>query len=422
MITYIFSKLPFHFFTIVLLCSFLNTVFGAQMPTNSLGTSICDRNKCQLTNTHYYDTPYYRVRDGLAHFYQLAVKKSQINVAFLGGSITYNPGWRQKICAFLTEKFPQAEFRFINAGIPSLGSLAHAFRLQRDVLDSGKIDLMFVEAAVNDRGSGVDSTTQLYSLEGIVRHARRSNPDMDIVFIEFADTYKTTDYDHDKIPPEVARHETVAAYYNLPSVNIAREVADRLRKKEFSWKDDFKDIHPSAFGQELYYQSIRRMLAACFRQSRAKQHISPAPLNPGSFEHGIYYALKNATIDIGWKLYRSWKPANDQPTRDGFVNVPVLTTEKQGSVLKLRFKGTALGIAVISGNDAGIIEYQIDKQTVKQVDLYTDWSSWLHLPYYILLAKDLHSGKHTLSIKLLEITDGNRKGTACRIAHFLINR
>ena len=39
-------------------------------------------------------------------------------MAFLGGSITYNPGWRDMTCAYLTERFPETTFDFVAAGIP----------------------------------------------------------------------------------------------------------------------------------------------------------------------------------------------------------------------------------------------------------------------------------------------------------------
>src|SRR3569833_3035786 len=147
---------------------------------------------------------FYRVRNGLPHFYEKISKQKNITVAFLGCSITYNPGWRPMVCDYLKEQFPGVKFHFIMAGIPSLGSLPHVFRLQHNVLDSGNVDLLFLEAAVNDRVNGTDSLTQIRDLEGIVRHAKKSNPAMDIVLMEFAVPYKNKDYDEGKTPVEVS--------------------------------------------------------------------------------------------------------------------------------------------------------------------------------------------------------------------------
>jgi sialidase-1 len=81
---------------------------------------------------------YFAVRGGLNNFYKIVSVKKEATVAFAGGSITFNHGWREKVCDYLTREFPATRFRFIAAGIPSLGSLPHSFRLQRDILDSGK--------------------------------------------------------------------------------------------------------------------------------------------------------------------------------------------------------------------------------------------------------------------------------------------
>ena len=207
---------------------------------------------------------YITQRKGLANAYAAISVKKNATVAFLGGSITYNDGWRNKVCAYLKERFPATKFHFIAAGIPSLGSLPHTFRLGQDVLDSGKVDLLFLEAAVNDQVNGTDSITQVRSLEGIVRHAKTSNPFMDIVLMSFADPDKTKQYNSGITPTSVANHELIAGYYQLPSINLAKAIRDKLANNEFSWEKDFKDLHPSPFGQELYFEAIKDLLSSNF--------------------------------------------------------------------------------------------------------------------------------------------------------------
>ncbi|WP_207534085.1 SGNH/GDSL hydrolase family protein [Desertivirga arenae] len=380
-------------------------------------------------NSYPVDTPlnykkYINIRGGIDNAFHLFKAKKQATVGFVGGSITHNPGWREKVSQYLVETFPETEFRFIEAAIPSLGSLAHTFRLQKDLLDSGKIDLMFLEAAVNDRGSGIDSVTEVRALEGIVRQALMANPAINIIMMSFADTYKTVDYNNGRVPLEVANHELVASRYNLPSINLAKEVADKIRNKEFSWNDDFKDIHPSPFGQELYFATIKSLLQSLF-QTRAYSRISkvqlPQSLNTLSFSKGHYYNIQNAKTDGNWTYVSNWKPSDNLSTRDGFVNVPMLVAEKAGSILTLPFKGTAVGMAIVSGADAGVVSYSIDKGPTKEIDLYTEHSSWLHLPWYILFQGDLKKGSHTLTLSISERKNSKSKGNACRIVNFLIN-
>ncbi len=275
---------------------------------------------------------YFTVRNGLKSTFQTITENKKATIAFLGGSITYNKGWRTKTADYLKELFPETEFRFIAAGIPSLGSLPHAFRLQRDLLDSGKIDLLFVEAAVNDRANGTDSLTQILALEGIIQHAKSANPNMDVVMMSFADPDKTKDYDNGIEPIEVKNHELVAEYYQLPSINLAKEVRDRMLNKEFSWEDDFKDLHPSVFGQEVYFSTIKSLLNDCFNNSKTLKNniLQRNFLNSNSFTKGKYYPIENAQYDAQWTLDKNWKPTDRLPTREGFVNVPMLisTTPK----------------------------------------------------------------------------------------------
>ena len=56
--------------------------------------------------------------------------------------------------------------------------------------------------------------------------------------------------------------------------------------------------------------------------------------------------------------------------------------------------GVTKGIAIVSGPDAGIIEYRIDNGKTKTLNLLTKWSSSLHLPWYLILADGLQSAKH----------------------------
>jgi sialidase-1 len=382
------------------------------------------QDKSAIINTGLPYSNYYTLANQLNNFKHVIATRKNVTVTFLGGSITYNPGWRQMVCKYLTNKFPNTDFHFIAAGIPSLGSLPHAFRLQRDVLDSGKTDLMFIEAAVNDRVNHTDSITQVRALEGIVRHAKRSNPGMDLIMMAFADPYETSDYNKGLIPPEIANHQLVAEHYNLPFINLGKEVRDKINNKEFSWEGDFKDIHPAPFGQQLYFENIKSLLNACF-DSKAKKIIKsplPKPLDKANFEYGSYYNIRNAHYNAGWAIDNKWKPTDGIGTRDGFVNVPVLSSVIPGSTLSLPFNGTAVGIAIVSGSDAGIISYRVDNGPENTVDLYTEWSSMLHLPWYLLLGSDLKTGNHTLTITISQQKNKNSKGNACRIVNFLVNK
>jgi sialidase-1 len=371
---------------------------------------------------------YFRPREGIPSALEKFEHQKTGTVAFLGGSITFNPGWRDMVIRYLGEQFPDTKFRFISAGIPSLGSLPHAFRVQRDVLDSAKVDLMFVEAAVNDRVNGTDSLTQLRSLEGIVRHARKSNPRMDIVLMSFADPDKLKDYSEGRMPAEIENHELVAEHYHLPSINMAGEVYDKIKAGEFSWQYDFKNLHPAAYGQQLYFQTIKSLLWRCMDEAERKDasvtadYAMPMPLDKWNFDQGQYFSIRDARVRKGWNLVTRWQPESGAHTRPGFVDCPMLVATQPGAALDLPFSGTAIGMAVVSGSDAGVVRYRVDHGPTRTIDLYTQWSRSLYLPWYVLFEGALKPGKHVLHLTLTADKNPRSTGTACYIEYFLLNR
>jgi sialidase-1 len=123
----------------------------------------------------------------------------------------------------------------------------------------------------------------------------------------------------------------------------------------------------------------------------------------------------------GWLLDSNWTPADMMPTRDGYVKVPMLTGTEPGKILEMKFTGTAAGIAIASGPDAGIIDFSIDDGEWKSLDLFTRWSASLHLPWFLTLADDLNPGIHILRLKLSNDKNPASKGKACRIRYFYVN-
>ena len=79
----------------------------------------------------------------------------------------------------------------------------------------------------------------------------------------FAYEDKNHDFDANIESLEVRVHRLLAACYHLSFINLAKEVYERIRNGEFTWEDDFKDLHPSPYGQNNYYQSIKSLLQIC---------------------------------------------------------------------------------------------------------------------------------------------------------------
>jgi hypothetical protein len=122
----------------------------------------------------------FRKRDGLPNFYRKIALADTLRVAYLGGSITAQPGWRVFSLKWMEKRFPRANFREINAAVGGTGSDFGVFRLEDDVLKFHP-DLVMVEFAVNDDGAAEDKVIR--SMEGIVRRIWQQDPRTDICFV-----------------------------------------------------------------------------------------------------------------------------------------------------------------------------------------------------------------------------------------------
>jgi hypothetical protein len=290
---------------------------------------------------------------------------------------------------------------------------------------AGWIDLLFVDAPVNDPHNRRSARQRLRGMEGIVRQMRSANPAVDIVFLCFIDGSYLPILSAGKTPPVIASHLKVARHYRLVSLNLAKKVADRIGDGEFPW-EAFRDCHPSPFGHSLYAASIDRLFAdACAKPlpkaAKVKPHKLPRPLDAHNYCRARLLDIRQAKLGAGWQRIKRWHPADQAATRPGFVNVPALVADRPGAELRLAFTGTAVGLFVPAGPDVGILEFRIDGSRWRRLDLFTAWSTWLHIPWPYVLDADLASGQHTLPLRTTAehnpagkgVAAGARQGRSC---------
>jgi hypothetical protein len=115
----------------------------------------------------------------------------------------------------------------------------------------------------------------------------------------------------------------------------------------------------------------------------------------------------------GWRVDPDWAPADKAGTRAGFVHVPMLIGETAGEEYRFAFDGTAVGIFVAAGPDAGVVEFRVDGGEWRKQNLITSWSRTLHIPWAYVLDADLAAGPHELTMR---VSSG-----AIRIAQMLVN-
>lgn len=346
-------------------------------------------------------------------------------VAFIGGSITEMHGYRPMVCDLLKKRFPNTVFTFISAGISSTCSTTGAFRLGTDVLDHGPVDLLFIEFAVNDDQDAHHSREEcIRGMEGIIRHARQANPATDIVMTFFVNEYMLKTLQAGQTPLTVDAHTAVAEYYRVPTIHLAKEVAEEISGGRLTW-EQYGGVHPAPAGNAICARMIDELFNRAWAGPLAKEAtVNPSlvpltPLDPLCYAAGRFVDTKEARVKQGWTLgVPDWK-ALKGGKRPRFTSVPMLCATAPGAELTLAFDGTAVGAYVVAGPDAGIAESSVDGGPFQKTEVYHAYSKDLHYPRTVMFATGLAAGPHTLTLRVAPETTS--EGHAIRIMRFVAN-
>ena len=349
------------------------------------------------------------------------------HVAFIGGSITEMNGYRPMVCEDLQKRYPDTNFTFTAAGISSTCSTTGAFRLKRDVLSKGPVDLFFIEFAVNDdQDAGHARRECIRGMEGIIRQCRKHNPNMDIVVTFFVNPGMLEMLQAGKTPVSMGSHTAVLEHYNVSTIHLAREAADRITAGTLTWAE-YGGTHPKPAGNRIGADMIKTLLDDAWakpldQSAKLTAHAVPEKqLDKGSYSNGHFQALETASTDHGWKVHQpDWKNIPGGK-RERFTNIPLLCATEPGSETTINFNGQAIGAFVVAGPDAGIVETSIDGGAFKKVDLFHRYSKGLHYPRTVMFAADLSAGDHILKLRISDAANKDSKGHTARIIQFAVN-
>ncbi len=227
-----------------------------------------------------------------------------------------------------------------------------------------------------------------------------------------------------KTPLTIESHEVVATQYQVPTINVAKELADEITAGTNTWQQ-YGGVHPGPLGnalcarmmEELFNRAWAAPLAANSRVTT--QTLPPKPIDVRSYFVGRFVDPKLAQIKNGWTLeIPDWKNLQGGK-RNRFVSIPMLCSTKPGAEASLDFEGTAIGAYVVSGPDAGIVEARVDGGPVRSVNLFRDFSGELHYPWTVMFETDLKPGKHKLTLRMA--CESKTTGHAMRIMQFTVN-
>ena len=361
------------------------------------------------------------LRGSFEHSRSAFESKKSGTVAFMGGSITEMDGYRPMLMEFLKHRFPQTQFDFINAGISSTCSTTGAFRLRRDVLTKGPIDLFFLEFAVNDDQDASHSKDEcIRGMEGIIRQMRTEFPYADIIVTYFVNPGMLGLLQDGKTPISMAAHEQVLEKYQISRIHLARELAMQINAGRFSW-EKFGGTHPKPPGNRLCTDMHEKLLTMAWSgpfPQKVQPHFLPkVELDPFCYQYGRFLSPKDIPLAKGWKYSEpKWEEIKGS-TRQRYLGRSLLHTHGSTKPISFEFEGQAVGAFVLAGPDAGKIRYMIDGKDEREINLRHRYSSNLHYPRTVMFADDLIPGTHEINIK----PHNPDSGTAIRIMEFCTN-
>ncbi len=353
-------------------------------------------------------------RGGLPNFFSKLKEGQQVRIGYLGGSITAQNGWRPKTLAWFQKQYPNAKVSEINAAIGGTGSDLGVFRLRQDVLEY-KPDLLFVEFAVNDAGA---ATEQIHRcMEGIVRQTWAQDRETDICFVYTIAGNMLQDLQAERLPRSMRAMETLAAHYEIPTINMGLEVA-RLEKggklifkapkpktdeekaalgKKVLFSPDA--VHPyEDTGHQLYLEAVMRAMEQIQKAGHPGAHAAGEPLRPDNWEAAKLIPLEKVKKSEKWQRL---DPSTNNLARQFKKYMPQMWQAGQaGDSITFKFNGTIARMYDVVGPDCGQVSVVVDERPAKVQPRFDAYCTYHRLQSFSILSEPAVK-EHTIRISVI---------------------
>lgn len=303
-------------------------------------------------------------------------EKKDVNIVFLGGSITEGEGASEKSRCFanrtgewLKERFGVERIKYHNKGVGGTPSAYGLLRFDRDVA-AYEPDMVFVEFAVNDFGAD----TRKF-VEGIVRKLIKLPTKPYVVFLYTTDESYTTKTNY---------FEEVAEYYGIPQISLKEALRNHLdgaNARESGYLQD--KVHPTDKGYEVYFNEMKRCLTDEAYYKRPAE--GKVKLTEEAFDTKIKFT------------------PSQNVERTGFGEVGgegerTFAKGKPGDIMEFEFDGEILAFEHGLHKDSAVYEVYVDGKSVGVGDPYFDMRT--NQLVMGLAVYDLPSGKHKARLEV----------------------
>jgi lysophospholipase L1-like esterase len=234
----------------------------------------------------------------LAKVMRKAESGEPVTIACIGGSITqgtiakgttdsevgFSTPYAELFHKWWSERFPDTEVNFINAGIGGTDSYLGVHRVERDVLQY-QPDLVLVEYAVND----ADSFFYKRSYDNLVRKILESDSAPAVMLLFMAQTDGTSAQDMQVL---------VGYNYALPMVSYANCIKSMMENGRYTAEQLSGDgVHPSALGHAIAGEILWNYLNQVYGQMYELDDPKPFDLAAVTDERYKNAEIVDATLE-----------------------------------------------------------------------------------------------------------------------------
>lgn len=228
----------------------------------------------------------------LKNVFKRAINGDNLTIAFIGGSITQGclSSVHETCYAYLTYKwwettFPNANLKYLNAGIGGTTSHLGVGRVEEDVL-SYEPDFVIVEFSVNDESNTFFEETY----EGLIRKVYSSKKKPAVLIVNNV-------YYHNGGNAELF-HNRIGRHYDIPCVSMQSSIFPQVVKGIIDNRDITPDdLHPNDNGHALVAAVItnflNKVLIDINNDESEAEYKEPVTLN--RYETAVRY--RNKDID-----------------------------------------------------------------------------------------------------------------------------
>ncbi len=328
----------------------------------------------------------------LANTYKCLTEKKELNVLYIGGSLTVGTGssdtecWRAYTTKWLEETYPNAKINETNMAVGGTSSLWGLARTKRDVIAYNP-DLVFIEFAINDMYFQLTEAQAATYMEGMIRQINTDLPNTDIIFV------LTIDSAHlGKSFVTADGHIETAVFYGIPYINVGTALAEAIKTNNWSWSEVGADtVHLNAKGYHIYADEVIKSLENLLAEAKGKTggaHKLPEGYISSNPAHKVTLMEPDAIAALNSEQWRyvPGKGAYYSNKNSAFARTNEAT-------LSFEFDGTTLCV-MGEKKDSGEIVFTIDGVVVKEINKTFTKSG------EIMAVDNLKSGHHTVEIKV----------------------